>query len=168
MKTIFFICFFSLLAVSAQSQPETMRVRPASEEDARQASRQRVQAHRVAFFTEKLALTPAEAERFWPLYNAFRNERDRLNSETIQRTHRRRGPGEPSTFDVSELSDAEARRLVNNKAQQIELERQFHQDLTRLFSPQRVLAFYEAERRFQRELMNMRTRAQELNESRTR
>jgi len=122
----------------------------------REAFRQRVQAHRVAYFTEKLALTPAEAERFWPLYNAYLTERDRLMNEFTQRTRSRRSCGN-SEFDVSKLSDAEARRLVSNRAKVIDLDRKFHNDLSRIFSPQRVLAFYDAERGFQRELIERHT-----------
>jgi hypothetical protein len=41
----------------------------------------KIQSKRVAFFTEKLNLTPAEAEKFWPLYNEYDGKRARLNAE---------------------------------------------------------------------------------------
>jgi len=41
----------------------------------------KIQAQRVAFFTEKLNLTPAEAEKFWPVYNEYDAKRAKLNAE---------------------------------------------------------------------------------------
>jgi len=160
MKTSFLICLFSFLAFFGYAEKRSginakdlcLEQSPQEREDLKQ----KIQAHRVAFFTEKLALTPAEAEKFWPLFNTYQNERDRLTSEFVQKTRRRRGSNEPYVFDVSNLSDAEARKLVNDRAKLIDLERKFHNDLTKLFSPQRVLAFYDAERSFQRELINTR------------
>jgi hypothetical protein len=29
---------------------------------------------KIAFFTKRLNLTPGETEKFWPLYNEYRNE----------------------------------------------------------------------------------------------
>ena len=162
MKTLFLTCLFCFLAFSGYSEKRIclnaiyLCLEGSQEPQERDAIKQRVQAHRIAFFTERLALTPAEAERFWPLYNTYRNEHERLTAEFVQQTRRRRGNSGQSEFDVSNLSDAEARRLVNDRAKKIDLERKFHNDLTRLFSPQRVLAFYDAERSFQRELINTR------------
>jgi hypothetical protein len=182
MKTFSIFCLCGFLTLSAFAQTPTIpqksesprserqeRARPGTPASPRserqppqerQELRQRVQAHRVAFFTERMALTPAEAEKFWPLYNAYINERERLISEIVQRTRPRGGSGERSEFDASKLSDAEAKRLVDNKIKQFDLERKFHNDLTKMFSSQRVLAFYDAEHSFQREMVNMRTRVQ--------
>jgi Spy/CpxP family protein refolding chaperone len=41
----------------------------------------KIQAQRVAFFTERLNLTPAEAEKFWPIYNEYDAKRAKLNAE---------------------------------------------------------------------------------------
>lgn len=41
----------------------------------------KIQAQRVAFFTEQLNLTPAEAEKFWPVYNEYDVKRAKLTSE---------------------------------------------------------------------------------------
>ncbi|HEY4786501.1 MAG TPA: hypothetical protein VIH57_10650 [Bacteroidales bacterium] len=41
----------------------------------------RIQAQRVAFFTERLNLTPGEAEKFWPIYNEYDAKRAKLSAE---------------------------------------------------------------------------------------
>jgi hypothetical protein len=38
----------------------------------------RIEALRVAFITQQLNLTPAEAEKFWPIYNAYKSDLDAL------------------------------------------------------------------------------------------
>jgi hypothetical protein len=35
---------------------------------------EKIQALKIAFITQKLKLTPAEAEKFWPVYNQYNNE----------------------------------------------------------------------------------------------
>jgi hypothetical protein len=159
MKTFLFTCLLSCLAFFGYAETQA-NVTDSLKENPRerQTFRQRMHAQRVAFFTERMGLTPAEAERFWPLYNRYHNEREKLLNEFLQKTHVKRDSVERGEFDISKLSDADARRLVANEGRRIELERKFHQDLTKIFPPQRVLAFYDAERSFQRELMQTRHR----------
>ncbi|MBK8353862.1 MAG: hypothetical protein IPL13_00425 [Saprospiraceae bacterium] len=40
----------------------------------------RIQAQMVAYLTSELSLTPQEAEKFWPLYNEYKNK-ERLVKE---------------------------------------------------------------------------------------
>jgi hypothetical protein len=165
MKTFFITCLLSLVAFSGYSENPTRsraeQPHQARTPENRKVFQQKVQAHRVAFFTEKLALTPTEAEKFWSLYNTYQNQRERLIDETVRKTRKPANTGERAEFDVSHLSDAEAKQLVANKAKQIELEMKLHNDLIKLFSPQRVLIFYDTERGFQRELLKTRNRGQE-------
>jgi hypothetical protein len=138
----------SVAVVQTQQNPEASR------------QRQRVHAQKVAYFTEKLTLTPAEAERFWPLYNKYKNDRERLINEFSQKTRVQVDSSGRHEFNVSHLSDAEARKLVNDRAKLIDLDRRFHIELNRLFpDPRRVLAFYDAEREFQRELLRQHSSA---------
>jgi len=64
------ILFLSLCSVMAFAQPE--RDEPKRSE--------KVEALKRAFITSELALTPVEAEKFWPVYNAH---------EETQKTHRK-------------------------------------------------------------------------------
>ena len=42
---------------------------------------ERIEAFKIAFFTEKLQLSPEESKTFWPLYNQFENERETLRKK---------------------------------------------------------------------------------------
>lgn len=40
-------------------------------QDPTQEKADHIKAQKIAFFTEKLSLTPEEAQRFWPVYNLY-------------------------------------------------------------------------------------------------
>jgi hypothetical protein len=44
---------------------------------------ERIQAIEIAYLTKQLNLSPAEAERFWPLYNQYREEVRRIKIDAI-------------------------------------------------------------------------------------
>lgn len=46
----------------------------AQQEDADETRNERIESLKIAFITEKLALTTKEAESFWPVYNKFEAE----------------------------------------------------------------------------------------------
>ena len=43
---------------------------------------QQLQAQRIAFLTERMNLTPDEAQQFWPLYNQFNENLKQLRPRT--------------------------------------------------------------------------------------
>jgi hypothetical protein len=61
MKKVYFVIFFLLSCTYiCVAQPPK--------------GKQQVEAIKVAYITGQLNLTPEEAQRFWPLFNAFSNE----------------------------------------------------------------------------------------------
>lgn len=53
-----------------------------------EARRNKIEAIQIAYLTKELALTPDEAEKFWPVYNEYRGEltntrRDARNDEVL-------------------------------------------------------------------------------------
>ena len=67
MKTQILLFFLlSVLAVNAQPKDKI---------------RERIKAQRVAFITDRLSLTPDEAQKFWPIYNQFTDEFEGVKKE---------------------------------------------------------------------------------------
>lgn len=71
MKKIFCLLSFIMTFFIAQAQERPMNrqnmqppPRPMNK-----VQRERLESFRIQFITKKLDLTPAEAEKFWPLYN---------------------------------------------------------------------------------------------------
>lgn len=46
----------------------------------RERMQDKIEAYKIAFFTEKLQLTPNESKDFWPLFNQFEAEREVLKN----------------------------------------------------------------------------------------
>lgn len=62
MKKVFIILFLTLASWSTFSQNSDKR--------------EKIKSLKVAFITERLALTETEAQKFWPIYNAYETEKD--------------------------------------------------------------------------------------------
>ena len=62
--------------------------------------RERIQAKRIAFINDKLALTSKEAQAFWPLYNAFKKKEKSIRKETGKMGR------------IQELTDVEVEALI--------------------------------------------------------
>lgn len=70
-KLSFIIVFIFAIVAIALAQPAPRGER----------AQEKMEAFKIAFFTEKLQLTPDESKAFWPLFNQFENERDALKDK---------------------------------------------------------------------------------------
>ena len=50
---------------------------------AQNPNRERLESYKIAFFTQRLNLTPAEAEKFWPLYNQYQEKKIKIQQERM-------------------------------------------------------------------------------------
>lgn len=121
---------FSTVAFAQQGPP------PAGGEPNRG---ERIEALRVAFITERLNLTPAEAQNFWPVYNQYRNDLETLRKNfkqgpDVQLTAEQQLDFEQKKLDLkkkytSQFEGALGKAKVN---QLYNLEAEFHQKLKEL------------------------------------
>ncbi len=111
--------------------------------------RQQIKAQKVAFITEQLSLTPQEAQKFWPIYNAFEDQlhQIRRNDEKAIR----------DAMKKEKLTEKEAQDVIN---QFIAVENKKHlakqqliKDLDGIISPQKIIKLKIAEDAFNRKLM---------------
>lgn len=106
--------------------------------------RDRVDAQRVAFLTHKLALTPEESARFWPIYNAHRAAMKDVREDWDRP-------------DFATLSDAEADRLLDEHMRQeyrkLELRKELVAKLRGVLPSRKILMIPAAEAEFNRELL---------------
>ena len=109
-----------------------------------------IKAQRTAFITTELALTPAEAQVFWPIYNAFDAEREQLKRD---RPRAERTDGSPTTA----LSEAQALVLLkkrHNTAQQnLDLEQRYDERFVKAIGAVRTVELHRAEQDFRREVV---------------
>jgi hypothetical protein len=138
MKKIMFMFLFFLMAtplVMAQEEDELGKQDPKAQE--------KIKAARIAFITERLGLTPAEAEKFWPIYNEFAARRQELRKELDQA--RRNKPANQS-------EEEHQRQLIDLglklKQQELDLEKDYSGRILNVINSQKLLALRKAEQDF--------------------
>lgn len=102
------------------------------------AAREKINAARVAYITERLALTPAEAEKFWPLYREFTEKQRTLRHQFNQA----RKEGKPA----DELLDLEYKL----KQQNLDLEKEYSGKIRQTISPEKLMGLRRAEEDFRK------------------
>ncbi len=113
-------------------------------------NKDKIKAHKIAFITDKLDLSPAEAEKFWPLYNEHEAKVDQ----------ERKGFREKHDFSpdqIKKMSDKDASDFIaaqeNHEQEMLDLNKEFNTKLKGVLSPQKILILMESEREFRVELM---------------
>ncbi len=138
---IILLIFFSTDFLLAQRGPGYGRF---------QDQREKIEAHKIAFITEKVDLTPEEAEVFWPAYNA---NRDRMEAErkAFREKYRK------ERFYPDQLSDEEAVERLDaqlaHEQKMLNMRIAFNEELKEILPPQKILKLIEAEQEFKLELM---------------
>lgn len=84
MKKNFLIIAFILISGVLQAQPGN------PDQQKKLADLRKIQAMEMAFITKELNLTPDEAQKFWPVFNQYRNElkstsKDRVSGDQLER-----------------------------------------------------------------------------------
>ncbi len=110
----------------------------------------KVYAAKVAFFTEKLQLTPQEAEKFWPVYNDYQNRKDRI-------TQQRRTTTDYYIKNADNLSDKEIDQILNDyinyQKQETALLETFNTKLKEILPERKVIKVYITEIQFRNYLL---------------
>jgi hypothetical protein len=136
MKRLLQIVLFTFLVIPAFAQeadPEEAQVDPKAKE--------KINAARVAYITERLALTPEEAEKFWPVYREFVLKRQELRHQL--RDAKKKGEADQALIDLD----------LKIKQQELDLEKDYSGRLQKIISAQKLMSLRQAEGDFRRILI---------------
>ncbi|MBN1107431.1 MAG: hypothetical protein JXR66_04040 [Bacteroidales bacterium] len=111
---------------------------------------ERMESYKIAFFTQRLNLTPGEATKFWPLYNELQGKRAAIQTERAQLN--RRVNQQPDKLGDEELT-AICDKLVELEVRESDLTVKFHEQIKRVLPPIKVFRFYRAENQFKTMLL---------------
>jgi len=118
---------------------------------AQNPNRERIEAYRIAFFTQRLKLTPSEAEKFWPLYNDLQEKRAKIQAERAQLNLRlNQGADALRDKELTIMGD----KLIELEVLDTELAVKFHAEIKAALPPMKVLRFYQAENQYKIMLLN--------------
>jgi len=114
---------------------------------------ERVQALRIAIFTEVLQLTPEEAQGFWPIYNEYLDKREAL----VQQYR--------PAKQLDAMSDAEVeeqiKRHFEQQQRELDLEKEVFQKLRKVLPLRKIAKIPQAEREFRESLLKKLQEARE-------
>lgn len=108
-------------------------------------ARQKIEIARIALITERLGLTPEQAEKFWPIYNEYNNHRKNLVQE-MQKARK--------NVDIQNLTEEQGQALMklgmDIKERQLQLEKNYSQRLTEVITTKQMLSLRKAEDDFRK------------------
>ncbi len=127
MRKIFVVAALAMLAYTAAfSQNEN--------------AKEKIEAMRIGFITQRLALTPEESQQFWPIYNQY--------TERLKQIRQEAKPPRP----LNTLNDEETEKFMlagfDKDIKEIELKREYYQKYKKILNVRRVALLHNAERDF--------------------
>ena len=132
---------FLLLSVITYGQNERLKEK-----------RDQIKAMKVAFLTSELNLTSDEAEKFWPVYNAYDDKQFELRHQKMKTYDRKLNDG-----SLDNMSDREALAFLNQiestDEEQYVIRKKFNSALRNILPPTKILKLRKSEVDFDRKLL---------------
>ncbi|MGL2999500.1 sensor of ECF-type sigma factor [Flavobacterium sp. RSSB_23] len=132
---------FLLLSVITYGQNERLKEK-----------RDQIKAMKVAFLTSELNLTSDEAEKFWPVYNAYDDKQFELRHQKMKTYARKLNDG-----SLDNMSDREALAFLNQiestDEEQYVIRKKFNSALRNILPPTKILKLRKSEVDFDRKLL---------------
>jgi len=108
----------------------------------------KIESARIALITERLGLSPAQAEKFWPVYREYNMERREIRQ---QFRSARQG------LDMKNLTEEQSKQLIQKgmemKQKELNLEKEYSNRLTEVISTQQLFRLKNAEKDFQQMIL---------------
>jgi len=126
--------------------------------------REKLKAHKTAYITQQLDLTPSEAEKFWPIYNAYEK---RVFQFKVSKAHAaRKKIKEKGGFEALTEKEAEQilSQLIENEQAVINAKKELFKDLKNIISSKKILKLNHAEHQFNRKLLSEYRKRKHVNQ----
>jgi hypothetical protein len=105
-----------------------------------QDAKSKLEAARIALITDRLDLTPEQAQQFWPIYNEYAEHR-----RTIQQEFREARKG----IDMDNLTEEQGQTMVRarmqGKQKQLDLETRYSERLMNVINTRQLMSLKKAE-----------------------
>jgi hypothetical protein len=147
MKTKNFILNYAVLLILFSCSLQLM----SQNGQRKQFIKDKIETQKIAYITNALSLTSAEAQQFWPVYNEFNDK-----NEELLKTFRKNNIDE-RFVDPEKISDKEALDMADDQiiqAQRIlDLRKKYHIEFKKVLPPKKLLKLYQAEKDFKKFLL---------------
>lgn len=106
----------------------------------------RLKAMKIGMITQELKLTESQAEKFWPIYNAYSDDRNEIFRDIRQLSRNNQS-----------LNNNEALKrqdeILDLRQEEINLTKKYRDSFLKVISPQQYSTLMETERRFNQMLL---------------
>jgi hypothetical protein len=146
MKTIkiFLLILLALPAFAQEDESDPVQQDPKAQ--------QKIKAAHAAYVTERLGLTPEEAEKFWPVYREYAQKRQGIRQQL--RDAKTAGRDEKDLLDLD----------LKVKQQELDLEKDYSGRLQKIITPQKLMHLRQAEGDFRKLLIRQIQQRQQRQE----
>lgn len=104
------------------------------------------ESSKIAYITTKLDLSPEEAKVFWPVYNDYEEEKDKL-WQTVKRMN---------SSEMAKMTEKESMDYLDGMIQydtrKLELKQSFINNMKSILPPRKLAMLFVVEREFRKEL----------------
>ena len=108
----------------------------------------KIESARIALITERLGLSPEQAEKFWPVYRQYNMERREIREE-FRNTRR--------NVDMANLTEEQSQEMIQKsmdlKQRELNLEKEYSRRLSEVITTQQLFKLKNAEKDFQQMLL---------------
>ncbi len=133
MKKIFFAFACLIMVANLMAQPIQNRMK------------ERVEAQRIGFITQRVNLTPEESQQFWPIYNQYMDKMQQIRSSSKME----------KSFD--DMSDADVEKMLmsqmDKESNALDLRKEYYQKFKKVISVKKIAKLYKAEQDFKGEML---------------
>ena len=109
----------------------------------------KIESARIALITERLELTPEQAEKFWPLYREYTARREELRKEYLEARR---------SVDQENMTEEESKKLLDKglelKEKQVNLDRVYSERFNNVITSRQLLQLRKAEDDFRQMLLD--------------
>jgi hypothetical protein len=134
MKNLLTLSMIVLVLLAKAQSPETL---------------QKIESAKIALISERLSLTPEQAQKFWPIYNEFFQKQREMRGEFEQMRR---------NFDPKTASEEENRKMLETgmkvKENQLTLEREYSERMLQVISTRQLMSLRKTEEEFRQMLMD--------------
>lgn len=108
---------------------------------------EKIKSLKIAYITEKLDLSKTEAQKFWPIYNAFEEKMHALRKDYSE---------DRKQIDYENLTESQAEELIKNfkesNTQRNELYNKYVSDLQKVISSKKIVLLKKTEDDFKHKM----------------
>lgn len=112
--------------------------------------KEKIEAQKVAFITQKLDFTPEEAQKFWPVYNEYDAQKEILN-KAFQKKVKAYKNSSQTTAGADSLLLAE----IEHDQALLDLKKTYISKFKAVISSEKIVQLNQAEREFKKMLLKL-------------